>query len=217
MKLGKKRVTIITSIISIALLAGYLGLRAAKVIGEDQTWLPWLIVGAAVIGVKLIQKRVDPESYKADLIEMEKEEKAEEEIRSISISRTWGGTICEFITAVLLIVSWLLILRDYSSLAANGEELKIAGLLSVGAIWLHVSAYFHKTMGFPSSTVNQLKMCIYRKRALGLFCAIFLICGILIPDEGKMAQWLFFVMGLTFVLLFASKFVIGYSNKDPRL
>ena len=68
MKLGKKRVTIITSIISIALLAGYLGLRAAEVIGEDRTWLP------------------------------------------------------------LLIVSWLLILRDYSSLAANGEELKIAGL-----------------------------------------------------------------------------------------
>ena len=210
MKLGKKRVTIITSIISIALLAGYLGLRAAKVIGEDHTWLPLLIVGAAVIGVKLIQKRVDPESYKADLIEMGKEEKAEEEIRSIPISRTWGGTICEFITAVLLIVSWLLILRDYSSLAADGEELKIAGLLSVGAIWFHVSAYFHKTMGFPSSTVNQLKMCIYRKRALGLFCAIFLICVILIPDEGKMAQWLFFVMGLTFVLLFASKFAIGY-------
>ena len=210
MKLDKKRMTIITSIISIALLAGYLGLRATEVIGEDSTWLPLLIVGAAVIGVKLIQKRVDPESYKADLIEMEKEEKAEEEIRSISISRTWGGTICEFITAVLLIVSWLLILRDYSSLAVNGEELKIAGLLSVGAIWFHVSAYFHKTMGFPSSTVNQLKMCIYRKRALGLFCAIFLICAILIPDEGKMAQWLFFVMGLTFVLLFASKFVIGY-------
>lgn len=210
MKLGKKRVTIITSIISIALLAGYLGLRAAKVIGEDHTWLPLLIVGAAVIGVKLIQKRVDPESYKADLIEMEKEEKAEEEIRSIPISRTWGGTICEFITAVLLIVSWLLILRDFSSLAADDEELKIAGLLSVGAIWFHVSAYFHKTMGFPSSTVNQLKMCIYRKRVLGLFCAIFLICAILIPDEGKMAQWLFFVMGLTFVLLFASKFVIGY-------
>jgi len=210
MKLGKKRVTIITSIISIALFAGYLGLRAAKVIGEDQTWLPWLIVGAAVIGVKLIQKRVDPESYKADLIEMEKEEKAEEEIRSIPISRTWGGTICEFITAVLLIVSWLLILRNFSSLAADGEELKIAGLLSVGAIWFHVSAYFHKTMGFPSSTVNQLKMCIYRKRALGLFCAIFLICVILIPDEGKMTQWLFIIMGLTFVLLFSSKFVIGY-------
>ena len=210
MKLDNKRVTIITSIISIALLAGYLGLRATEVIGEDLTWLPLLIGVAAVIGEKLIQKRVDPESYKADLIEMEKEEKAEEEIRSISISRTWGGTICEFITAVLLIVSWLLILRDYSSLAANGEELKIAGLLSVGAIWFHVSAYFHKTMGFPSSTVNQLKMCIYRKRALGLFCAIFLICGILIPDEGKMAQWLFFVMGLTFVLLFASKFAIGY-------
>ncbi len=150
MKLDKKRTTIITSIISIALLAGYLGLRAAEVIGEDRTWLP------------------------------------------------------------LLIVSWLLILRDYSSLAANGEELKIAGLLSVGAIWFHVSAYFHKTMGFPSSTVNQLKMCIYRKRALGLFCAIFLICVILIPDEGKMAQWLFIVMGLTFVLLFSSKFVIGY-------
>lgn len=210
MKLDKKRMTIITSIISIALLAGYLGLRATEVIGEDRTWLPLLIVGAAVIGVKLIQKRVDPESYKADLIEMEKEEKAEEEIRSISISRTWGGTICEFITAVLLIVSWLLILRDFSSLAANGEELKIAGLLSVGAIWFHVSAYFHKTMGFPSSTVNQLKMCSYRKRALGLFCAIFLICVILIPDEGKMAQWLFIVMGLTFVLLFASKFAIGY-------
>lgn len=210
MKLGKKRVTIITSIISIALLAGYLGLRVAKVIGEDHTWLPWLIVGAAVIGVKLIQKRVDPESYKADLIEMEKEEKAEEEIRSIPISHTWGGTICEFITAVLLIVSWLLVLRDYSSLAADGDGLKIAGFLSVGAIWFHVSAYFHKTMGFPSSTVNQLKMCIYRKRALGLFCAIFLICAILIPDEGKMAQWLFIVMGLTFVLLFASKFVIGY-------
>lgn len=210
MKLDKKRMTIITSIISIALLAGYLGLRATEVIGEDLTWLPLLIGVAAVIGEKLIQKRVDPESYKADLIEMEKEEKAEEEIRSIPISRTWGGTICEFITAVLLIVSWLLILRDYSSLAANGEELKIAGLLSVGAIWFHVSAYFHKTMGFPSSTVNQLKMCIYRKRALGLFCAIFLICVILIPDEGKMAQWLFFVMGLTFVLLFASKFAIGY-------
>lgn len=210
MKLDKKRVTIITLIISIALLAGFLGLRAAKVIGEDHTWLPWLIVVAVVIGVKLIQKRVDPESYQADLIEMEKEEKAEEEIRSIPISRTWGGTICEFITAVLLIVSWLLILRDFSSLAADGDGLKLAGVCTVGAIWFHVSAYFHKTMGFPSSTVNQLKMCIYRKRALGVLCAIFLIGCLLAPGSDTVGEWFSIAMGLTFVLLFASKFVIGY-------
>jgi len=49
----------------------------------------------------------------------------------------------------------------------------------VGAIWFHVTAYFHKTMGYPSSTANQLKMCIYRKRALGIICAMFLICALL--------------------------------------
>jgi hypothetical protein len=65
-------------------------------------------------------------------------------------------------------------------------------------------------MGFPSSTVNQLKMCIYRKRALGIICAMFLICGFLIPDGSKAGEWFLIAMGFSFVLLFASKFVMGY-------
>jgi hypothetical protein len=98
-------------------------------------------------------------------------------------------------------------LRDWPSLAQDGyTSLKIAGLCTVGAIWFHVSAYFHKTMGFSSVNVKQLKMCIYRKRALGILCAMFLICAFLIPDGSKAGEWFIIAVGLSFVLIFASKF-----------
>ena len=210
MKLGKKKLAVITWTISIVLLAAYIGLRMAGIIGEGWSWLFIVIVGAAVIAVKLIQKWVDPEAYKADLKEMEKEEKAEEEISRLHIGRTWGGTICELITAILLIVSWILILRNQPSLAQDGDTLKIAGLCTVGAIWFHVTAYFHQTMGFPSFNVKQLKMCIYRKRALGIICALFLLGGFLIPDGSKVGEWFLIAMGLSFVLIFGSKFIMSY-------
>jgi hypothetical protein len=61
-------------------------------------------------------------------------------------------------------------------------------------------------MGFSSVNVKQLKMCIYRKRALGLICAVFLICAFLIPGDSKMGEWFIIAVGLSFVLIFASKF-----------
>lgn len=210
MTLGKKKITVIISIISIALFAAYIGLRETGIIGESWSWLLMVIVGVAAGAVKLIQKRVDPEAYMADLKEMEKEEKGEEEISRLPIRRTWGGTICEFITAIMLIVSWLLILRDLPSLAQDGDTLKIAGFCTIGAIWFHVTAYFHKTMGFPSFNVKQLKMCIYRKRALGIICALFLLCGFLIPDGSKAGEWFFIALGFSFVLIFGSKFIMNY-------
>ena len=207
MKLGKKEMTVIMTIISAVLFAAYIGLREAEIIPKGWSWLFIVIIGAAAIAVKLIQKRVDPEAFAADLKEMEKEEKAAEDINRLEISRTWGGTVCEFITAILLIVSWILILRDWPSLAQDVYmSLKIAGLCTVGAIWFHVSAYFHKTMGFSSFNVKQLKMCIYRKRALGILCAMFLICAFLIPDGSKAGEWFIIAVGLSFVLIFASKF-----------
>lgn len=210
MKLGKKEMTVIMTIISIVLLAAYIGLREAEIIPKGWSWLFLVIVGVAAIGVKLIQKRVDPEAFAADLKEMEKEEKAAEDINRLKISRTWGGTMCEFITAILLIVSWIMILRDWPSLAQDGyTSLKIAGLCTVGAIWFHASAYFHKTMGFSSFNVKQLKMCIYRKRALGILCALFLICAFLIPDGSKAGEWFIIAVGISFALIFASKFVFG--------
>jgi len=211
MELGKKKATIIMWAIALPLTVVLIGLEWMDIL--DYGWvLPLLFVIMIIAGgiVKFIQKRVDPEAYQASLKEFEAEEKAEEEITRIKIKRTWGGTICEFITAMLLIVFWLLFLREYTSLASDGESLKIAGLCTVGAIWFHVTAYFHKAMGYPSSNINQLKMCIYRKRALGLLCAIFLICGFLIPEGSKAGEWLLIAMGFSFVLLFGSKFVIGY-------
>ena len=210
MKLGQKKITVIIWVISIALLAVFIGLREAGIIGEGWSWLLLVIVFLATIGVKYIQKRVDPESYQAELKAQEIEDKAEEEIRRFEIKRTWGGTVCEFITAMLLIVSWMLILKDFSSLANDGDALKIAGLCTVGAIWFHATAYSHKMMGVASSTIKQLKMSIYRKRALGICCALFLICGFLIPDGNQVGEWFIIALGLTFVLLFGSKFVMGY-------
>ncbi len=211
MELGKKKATIIMWAIALPLTAVLIGLEWMGIL--DYGWLlPLLFVIMIIAGgiVKFIQKRVDPEAYQASLKEFKAEEKAEEEITRIKIKRTWGGTICEFITAMMLIVSWILILRDHPSLSSDGETLKIAGLCTVGAIWYHVTAYFHKMMGWPSANVKQLKMCIYRKRALGLICAIFLICAFLIPDGNKAGEWFVIVLGFSFVLLFASKFVMGY-------
>lgn len=65
-------------------------------------------------------------------------------------------------------------------------------------------------MGAASSTVKQLKMSIYRKRALGICCALFLICGFLIPDGNQVGEWFIIALALAFVLLFGSKFVMGY-------
>lgn len=210
MKLGKKKLNVIIWVISIALLAVFIGLREAEIIGYGWSWLLLVLAFLAAIGVKYIQKRVDPESYQAGLKEMEVEEKAEDEISHIKIKRTWGGTICEFITAMLLIVSWILILHKHMLTDAN--DLKIGILLTILAVWFLVSAYFHKTMGFRPATVKQLQLGIYRKRALSIACAIFLMIGSLVPhteELGKGVEWLLIAFGLVFVLLFASKYVIS--------
>ena len=211
MELGKKKATIIGWAIILPLLSILIGLNWAGYI--NSSWTVPLSMAIVIIAsgiVAFIQKRVDPEAYKARLKEMEVEEKVEEEIRQIKIKRTWGGTICEFITAMLLIVSWILILKDFTSLANDGNALKIAALCTIGAIWFHATAYSHKMMGVASSTVKQLKMSIYRKRALGICCVLFLICGFLIPDGNQVGEWFIIALALSFVLLFGSKFVMGY-------
>ena len=65
-------------------------------------------------------------------------------------------------------------------------------------------------MGFSSFNVKQLKMCIYRKRALGIICALFLFPGFLIPDGNKVGEWFIIAMGFSFVLIFGSKFIMYY-------
>ena len=158
-----------------------------------------------LVAVYFARKRFDPEGFKAELMEVEEDEKANQEIQKIKIKRTWGGTVCEFITAMLLIVSWILIIRAH----LPAQDLKIAALCTLGAVWFLVSAYFHRTMGFASTTIKQLNYCIYRKRALALLCAIFLICCCLIPEGAKVTEWFFAIAGLSFVLLFASKFIMN--------
>ena len=175
MKLGKKKIIVITCVISFALLALFLGLREAGIIGEGWSWLLLVVVFLAAIGVKYIQKRIDPEAYQAELIENEITDKAEEGVRHIEIKRTWGGTVCEFITLMMLIVSWILIFRKHMPIDAN--VLKISILFTILAIWFLVSAYFHKLMGFKPRTVKQLRLGIYRRRALSIVCAIFLMIG----------------------------------------
>ena len=211
MELGKKKATIIGWAIILPLLAILIGLNWAGYISSGWTVpLSMAIVFIASGIVAFIQKRVDPEAYKARLKEMEVEEKVEDEIRQIKIKRTWGGTICEFITAMLLIVSWILILHKHMLTDAN--DLKIGILLTILAVWFLVSAYFHKTMGFRPATVKQLQLGIYRKRALSIACAIFLMIGSLVPhteELGKGVEWLLIAFGLVFVLLFASKYVIS--------
>ena len=210
MKLGQKKLIVIIWVISLALLAVFIGLREAEIIGYGWSWLLLVLVFLVAIGVKYIQKRVDPESYLAELKAQEIVDKSKGEIRRFEIKRTWGGIVCEFITLMLLIVSWILILHKHMLTDAN--DLKISLFLTILAIWFFVSAYFHKTMGFRPTTVKQLRLGIYRKRALSIACAIFLMIGSLVPhteELGKGAEWLLIAFGLIFVLLFASKYVIN--------
>ena len=203
----------------IALAAALMYLDWTKVIDNGWLW-PLFFIGVVAIagGVMFIQSRIDPEAHKAwsaELIkEAEKDENAEKEIKSMKIKRTIVGTICEFITVMLLIVSWILILHKH--LLTDAAELKISLLFTILAIWFLVSAYFHKTMGFKSTTVKQLQLGIYRKQALSIICAIFLFIPCLIPhteELGKATEWLLIALGLLFVLIFASKFVINSIKK----
>lgn len=203
----------------IALAGALMYLDWTKVIDNGSLW-PLLLIGicAIVAGVIFIQSRIDPESHKAwrsELIkEAEEDENAEKEIQSMKIKRTMGGTICEFITVMLLIVAWILIFHKH--LLEDDAFLKISLLFTILAIWFLVSAYFHSVMGFKPTTVKQLQLGIYRKRALSIACTIFLMIGCLIPyteELGKPTEWFLIAFGLLFVLLFASKFVINSIKK----
>ena len=216
MKMRKKTATATIWVCIIVMAAVAFYLDQIKVIDLGNTWTRILLfIGALVIPccVMFIQSRIDPEAYKAWRAEMlkeaEEEEQAENEIKGLQIKRTMGETICEFITLMMLIVSWILILQTHQS----AEEIKVAALCSVGAIWFLVTAYFHRVMGFPAMTARQLQLGIYRKRALALICAIFLICGCLFPGEAKVTEWFCAIAGGLFVLLFASKFVINTIKK----
>lgn len=204
--MSKKTIIQIFTWSGIVLLGGAaIWLKKAGMVSEpynDHIFYGGLVIILAI--VYFARKRFDPEGFKADLIKVEEEEKASQEIRKIKIKRTWGGTICECITAILLIVTWILIIRNHLS----AEDVKIAALCTAGAVWFLVSAYFHKIMGFESTTIKQLKFCIYRKRALAILCAILLICACLIPEAAHVPEWLYAIVGCLFVLLFSSKFVM---------
>lgn len=224
MKMSKKRASTIIWGCNIALVVALLYLDWTKVIGSGWLW-PLFFIGISAIvgGVMFIQSRIDPEAHKAWRAELMKEaqedEKAEKEVKSMSIQRTMGGTICEFITLMMLIVSWILFL--HKQLMADGDDLKIILLLTILAIWFLVTAYFHKFMGFKPTNVKQLKLGIYRKRALSMACAFFLMIGSLWPhaELPKVAEWLLIAYGLVFVLLFGSKFVINSikSNDETQV
>ena len=217
--MSKKSATTTIWACIIPLLAVLFYLDWTKVIDNIWTW-PLALVGIAIIvGIVLfIQSRVDPEAYrawKAELTkEAEQEKKSEKEIKSLKIKRTTGGTICEFITLMMLIVSWILLF--HKQLIIGADDLKISIFLTILAIWFMVTAYFHKVMGFKPTTVKQLWLGIYRKRALSISCAIFLMIGGLIShtaELGKVTEWFLIVFGLIFVLLFASKYVINSIKK----
>ncbi|MBQ6166306.1 MAG: hypothetical protein IJK41_02575 [Muribaculaceae bacterium] len=185
----------------------------------DNGWLfPIFLIGTtAITGVVMfIQSRIDPESHKAWKAELLKEaeadEKAEKEIKSMQIRRTIGGTICEFITLMMLIVSWIQIFHKQ---LFEDDIFKLGIALTIGAIWFLVTAYFHRVMGFKPTTVKQLHLGIYRKRALSIGCALFLLIGVLFlnVELGKVAEGLLIAYGLLFVLLFGSKFVINSFKK----
>lgn len=216
MKMSKKSAAGTIWVCIIALAAVLFYLNWTKVLDNDWLW-PLILIGTIAIasGVMFIQSRIDPEAYKAWRAELmketEEEEKAITEISSHKIKRTTGGTICEFITVMLLIVSWILIW--HKGLAANGDNtlLKLGILLTVGAIWFLATAYFHRVMGFQATTFKQLQLGIYRKRTLAIGCAIFLMIGALLDDVelGKVGEGLLFAFALTLILVFASKFVIN--------
>lgn len=219
MKMSKKSATGTIWVCIVALIAVLFYLDWTKVIDNGWIW-PLALIGISIIVgiVMFIQSRVDPEAYKAwrsELLkEAEEEEKSEKEIKSLQIKRTMGGTICEFITLLMLIVSWLLIF--HKQLIIDSYDLKISLFLTILSIWFLVTAYFHKVMGFKPTTVKQLQLGIYRKRALSIACAIFLMIGSLIPHTAelpKFAEWLLIAFGLVFVLIFGSKFVINSIKK----
>ena len=220
MKMSKKSAsnTIWVGIIVLAAVLVYL--NWIKVLDNDWLW-PLILIGTIAIasGVMFIQSRIDPEAHKAwrnELMkESEEEERAIKEINSQKIKRTWGGTICEFITIILLIVSWLVIW--HKGLLANGDNtlLKLGIFFTVGAIWFLATAYFHRVMGFQATTVKQLRLGIYRKRTLAIGCAIFLMIGALFDDAqvGKVAEGFLIAYALILILVFASKFVINSIKK----
>ncbi len=217
MKMSKKTANATIWVCIIVMMAVALYLVWIKVL--DNGWLfPIFLIGTtAITGVVMfIQSRIDPESHKAWKAELLKEaeadEKAEKEIKSMQIRRTIGGTICEFITLMMLIVSWILIFHKQ---LFEDDIFKLGIALTIGAIWFLVTAYFHRVMGFKPTTVKQLHLGIYRKRALSIGCALFLLIGVLFlnVELGKVAEGLLIAYGLLFVLLFGSKFVINSFKK----
>ena len=217
MKMSKKTANATIWVCIIVMMAVALYLVWIKVL--DNGWLfPIFLIGTtAITGVVMfIQSRIDPESHtawKAELLkEAEADEKAEKEIKSMQIRRTIGGTICEFITLMMLIVSWIQIFHKQ---LFEDDIFKLGIALTIGAIWFLVTAYFHRVMGFKPTTVKQLHLGIYRKRALSIGCALFLLIGVLFlnVELGKVAEGLLIAYGLLFVLLFGSKFVINSFKK----
>ena len=206
MRLDNKRMTVVIAIIYIVLLAAYLGLRKAGIIGEGWSWLFIVIVGAAVIAVELIRKRLDPETYQEWRADLKKRKEEYEDIKSLKIKRTIGGTICEFITALLLIVSWMLIFQKQLYATSSGI---ILGILSTaGSIWCLVSAYSPRFMiwGYKTTTVKQLQLGIYRKRALAIVFAVFMMPFALPYTNATI--WIFFIIAVLLYLLDATKFII---------
>ena len=206
MRLDNKRMTVVIAIIYIVLLAAYLGLRKAGIIGEGWSWLFIVIVGAAVVAVELIRKRLDPETYQEWRADLKKRKEEYEDIKSLKIKRTIGGTICEFITALLLIVSWMLIFQKQLYATTSGIILSI--LSTAGAIWCLVSAYSPRFMiwGYKTTTVKQLQLGIYRKRALAIVFAVFMMPFALPYTNATI--WIFFIIAVLLYLLDATKFII---------
>jgi hypothetical protein len=219
MKMSKKTASTTIWVCIIVMMAVLFYLDWTKVI--DNGWIfPLFFIGTpAIVGaVMFIQSRVDPEAYKAwkaELLkEAEEDEKAEKEIKGLQIRRTLGGTICEFITLVMLIVSWIMIF--HKQMFADGSMFRLNILLTVGAIWFLVTAYSHKVMGFKPTTTRQLQLGIYRKRALAIGCAIFLMIGAVFPNTelSKAAEVLLIVFAVLLIVIFTSKFFINLIKKQ---
>ena len=136
MKLTKKTIKTLVNCGLVLLVAALFILKFTGRINDDYV-TAWFVGGAVIIGALGVfaLRRFDPEAYEAEKKEVEEEIKSEEEIRQLKIKHTPSGTICEIITAMLLIVSWLLIFKKHLIADDGGSIFRLLIFLSAISIW----------------------------------------------------------------------------------
>ena len=207
MKLTKKTIKTLVNCGLVLLVAALFILKFTGRINDDYV-TAWFVGGAVIIGALGVfaLRRFDPEAYEAEKKEVEEEIKSEEEIRQLKIKHTPSGTICEIITAMLLIVSWLLIFKKHLIADDGGSIFRLLIFLSAISIWYLVSIYYPKTMPamYNPRTIKQLNLCTYRKRALAIIFAIVGFISVALP-ENDIVLGIMIALVIVFFILYLSK------------